>query len=78
MNLYSFRIQKIDAEDLFGLPGYMQKLRKPINYLKKQCVAKIAKRSSRFSRLADANNICVVYNNEPCFKKLFVKQKLLK
>ena len=58
------------------LPGYMQKLRKPINYLKKQCVAKIAKRSSRFSRLADANNICVVYNNEPSFKKLFVRTKI--
>ena len=58
------------------LPGYMQKLRKPINHLKKQFVAKIAKRSSRFSRLADANNICVVYNNEPSFKKLFVRTKI--
>ena len=58
------------------LPGYMQTLRKPINYLKKQFLAKIAKRSSRFSRFADANNICVVYNNEPSFKKLFVRTKI--
>ena len=58
------------------LPGYMQKLRKPINYLNKQCMAKIAKRSPRFSRLADANNICVVYNNKPSLKKLFVRIKI--
>ena len=58
------------------LPGYMQTLRRPINSLKKQFVAKIAKRSSRFRKLADANNICVVYNNEPCFKKLFVRTKI--
>ena len=58
------------------LPGYMQTLRKPINSLKKQLVAKIAKTSARFCRLADANNICVVYNNEPNFKKLFVRTKI--
>ena len=58
------------------LPGYMQTLRKPINYLKKQFMAKIAKRSARFRRLADANNICVVYNNEPSFKQLFVRTKI--
>ena len=57
------------------LPGYMQTLRRPINSLNKQFIAKMAKRSLKFCRLADANNICVVYNNEPSFKKLFVRTK---
>ena len=58
------------------LPSYMQTLRRPINFLNKQFIAKMAKRSPKFCRLADANNICVVYNNEPSFKKMFVRTKI--
>jgi len=60
------------------LPGYMQKLTKPINFLKKSCVAKIGSRYARFKRLADARNICIVYQNEPSIKKLICRTKINK
>ena len=47
------------------LPGYMQRLKKPINLSKKRCEAKIGSRAARFKRFADTNNICIVYENEP-------------
>ena len=58
------------------LPGYMQRLKKPIDLLKKRCVAKIGSRAARFKRLADARNICIVYKNEPSIKKLIVRTKI--
>jgi len=58
------------------LPGYMQRLKKPINLLKKRCEAKIGSRFARFKRLADANNICIVFENEPSIKKLIVRTKI--
>ena len=58
------------------LPGYMQRLKKPINLLKKRCKAKIGSRFARFKRLADANNICIVFENEPSIKKLIVRTKI--
>ena len=58
------------------LPGYMQRLKKPIDLLKKRCVAKIGSRAARFKRLADAHNICIVYENEPSIKKLIVRTKI--
>ena len=54
----------------------MQKLKKSIDFLKITFVAKISRRSKKFSKLADFNNICVVYNNESSFKKLFVRTKI--
>jgi hypothetical protein len=45
------------------LPGYMQRLKKPIDFLKKSCISKIGSRAERFKRLADSNNICIVYKN---------------
>jgi hypothetical protein len=59
------------------LPGYMQRLKKPIDYLKKCCAAKIGSRYARFKRLADSHNICIVYQNEPSIKKLIVRTKIL-
>ena len=58
------------------LPGYMQRLKKPIDLLKKRCVAKIGSRATRFKRLAEAHNICIVYENEPSIKKLIVRTKI--
>ena len=55
------------------LPGYMQKLKKSIDFLKNKYISKIASRSAKFSKLAETNNICIVYDNEPNFKKLFVR-----
>ena len=59
------------------LPGYMQKLKKPIDFLKKIYLAKISKRSKKFCKLANTNNICVVYNNEQNLKKLLVRTKII-
>ena len=58
------------------LPGYMQRLKKPIDLLKKRCMAKIGSRAARFKRLADAHNICIVYENEPSIKTLIVRTKI--
>ena len=58
------------------LPGYMQRLKKPIDLLKKRCVAKIGSRAARFKRLAEAHNICIVYEYEPSIKKLIVRTKI--
>ena len=57
------------------LPGYMQKLNKPIDFLKKSCVQKIRSRSARFKRLADTQNIYIVYQNKPSIKKLLSQNK---
>ena len=48
------------------LPGYMQKLKKSIDFIKKTYIAKIARSSSKFSKfkLADTDNMCIVYSNE--------------
>ena len=58
------------------LPGYMQRLKKPIDLLKKSCIAKIGSRAERFKRLADSNNICIVFENEASIKKLIVRTKI--
>ena len=58
------------------LPGYLQKLKKSIDFLKKIYILKIGIRSARFKRLAETQNICIVYQNEPSIKKLIVRQKI--
>ena len=60
------------------LPGYMQKLKKDINFLKTNCIMKIGNRSTRFKKLADVQNICIVYENEPSLKKLICRTKIQK
>ena len=54
----------------------MQRLKKPIDLLKKNYIAKIGSRAERFKRLADSNNICIVFENEPSIKKLIVRTKI--
>ena len=68
--------EKRKREICLVLPGYMQRLKKPIDLLKKRCVAKIGSRAARFKRLAEAHNICIVYENEPSIKKLIVRTKI--
>ena len=58
------------------LPGYMQKLKKSIDFLKKLYILKIGSRSAKFKRLAETQNICAVYENEPSIKKLIVRTKI--
>ena len=54
----------------------MQKLKKSIDFLKKLYILKIGSRSAKFKRLAETQNICVVYENEPSIKKLIVRTKI--
>ena len=54
----------------------MQKLKKSIDFLKKSYIMKIARRSARVKILADTQNICIVYENEPNIKKLIVRTKI--
>ena len=58
------------------LPGYKQKLKKSIDFIKKKYITKISKRSAKFSKLADTDNICIVYSNESNLKKLFVRTRI--
>ena len=67
---------KIKRKICLVLPGYMQRLKKPIDLLKKSCLAKIGIRTARFKRLADSHNICIVYENDPSIKKRIVRTKI--
>ena len=58
------------------LPGYMQKLKKSIDFLKKSYIVKIGSRSERVKRLAETQNIRIVYQNEPSIKKLIVRTRI--
>ena len=58
------------------LPGYMQKLKKSIDFLKESYIVKIGSRSERFKRLAETQNMCIVYQNEPSIKKLIVRTRI--
>ena len=50
---------------------------KPIDFLTKIYLANISKRSKKFCKLANTNNICVVYNNKQNLKKLLVRTKII-
>ena len=79
MNLCLLRISRKDkakAEDLFSSAGYMQKLKKSIDFLKKSYILKIGSRSARFKKLAETQNICIVYENEPSIKKLIARTNI--
>ena len=57
------------------LPGFMQKVKKSMDFLVKT-VVKFASKSKKFAKLAGTYNICIVLENEKSFKKLFVKTKI--
>ena len=58
------------------LPGFTQKVKKPMDFLLKKKVVKFASKSKKFANLAANKNICIVLENERSFKKLFVKTKV--
>ena len=58
------------------LPGYMQKVKKSMDFMMKKAVVKFAGRSKKFAKLAANTNICTVLENKRIFKKLFVKTKI--
>ena len=58
------------------LPGFMQKVKKSMDFMLKKTVVKFASKSKKFAKLAANTNICIVLENERSFKKLFVKTKV--
>ena len=58
------------------LPGFMQKVKKQMDFFLKKTVIKFASKSKKFADLAANNKICIVLENERSFKKLFVKTKV--
>ena len=59
------------------LPGYMQKVKRSMDFYLKKSVAKFSCRSKRFAQLAADVNICIVLENERNLKKLLVKTKIV-
>ena len=76
MNL-SFLELKMKQRCCLVLPGYMQKMKKSLDFLTKSSIAKFAGRSKNFAKLANSTNISIVFENEKNFKKLFVKTKII-
>ena len=64
MNLCFFRIQKTEAKDLFNPAWVYAEAEKVDRLFKKDICCKDLKKIKKFSKLADTNNICVIYNNE--------------
>ena len=58
------------------LPGFMQKVKKSMDFLLKKTVVKFASKFKKIAKLAANYNICIVLENERSFKKLFVKTKI--
>ena len=57
------------------LPGYMQKVKKSMDFMMKKVIVKFASKSKKFAKLAANTNICIVLENKRSFKKLLVKTK---
>ena len=57
------------------LPGYMQKVKRSMDFILKKSIAKFSCRSKRFAKLVADVNICIVLKNERSLKKLLVKTK---
>ena len=58
------------------LPGYMQKVKKSMDFYLKKSIAKFSCRSKRFAKLANDNNICIVLENEQSLKKLLGRTRV--
>ena len=59
------------------LPGYMQKVKRSMDFFLKKSIAKFSCRSERFAKLAADVNICIVLETERSLKKLLVKTKVV-
>ena len=75
-SLFSDSQKKTKQRVCLVLPGYMQKVKKPMDFLLKKSLAKFSSRSKRFARLANDINICIVLENERNLKKLLVRTKI--
>ena len=58
------------------LPGYMQKVKKSMDFFLKKTLAKFACTSKKIAKLIEDNNICIVLENELNVKKLLVRTKI--
>ena len=58
------------------LPGYMQKVKKSMDFFLKKTLAKFACKSKKFAKLIEDNNICIVLENKRIIKKLLVRTKI--
>ena len=54
------------------LPGYMQKVKKYVDFMMKKVIVKFVCKSKKFAKLYANTNICNVLENERSFKKLLV------
>ena len=68
---------KIKQRCSLVLPGFMQKVKKSMDFMLKKTVVKFASKSKKIAKFAANTNICVVLENEQSFKKLFVKTKIV-
>ena len=58
------------------LPGFMQKVKKSMDFYLKKTLAKFSCKSKKFAKLAEEINICIVLENERNIKKLLVRTEI--
>ena len=75
-SLFSDTQKKLRQRICLILPGYMQKVKRSMDFILKKSIAKFSCRSKRFAQLAANVNICIVLENERSLKKLLVKTKI--
>ena len=68
--------QKMKDKHCLVLLGYMQKVKKLMDFLLKKSIAKFAGRSKKIVKLAADIDICMVLANEHNLKKLLNKTKV--
>ena len=59
------------------LPGYMQKVKKPMDLCMKKALAKFSCKSKSFATLAEDINICIVWKTSATSKSCLLQQKQL-
>ena len=76
VNLYFFsespKMTNTKQRVCLVLPGYMQKVKKPMDMLFDESLTKFLCKSERFAKLAEDLNICIILENKHSIKKLLV------
>ena len=76
MNLSFFSdIQKSKQRVCLVQLGYMQKVKKSMDFFVKKTLAKFACKSKKFAKLLEDNNICIVLENDRNIKNCLLEQK---
>ena len=57
------------------LPGYMQKVKRSMDFILTKSIAKFSRRSKRFAKLVADVNICILLKNECSLKSYSSRQK---